>query len=258
MPAHERTLPNGNIFRLERGDLATCPSRWEQRTSGFLKKCQPADRRHRRAPVCEARLVPPRKRQGGLAFRWLDDRRAISGSCWVHCEHGLMIRPLTDDDVPHIPRLLATEAPGDSASLRRLQTTVENLFPRLFLETPHADPDIHGLVTVGDDGQLTGMIGTVARRMQFHDRPIRVAVSAELFVDRAHRSQMLGVKIFQHLMNGPQDLSFSDIGNDKSRKIWQSLGGTVASWYGLNWLKVLRPALLPLSLLSKSRLGKPV
>ena len=69
---------------------------------------------------------------------------------------------------------------------------------------------------------------------------------------------MIGVKLFKQAMEGPQDLSVSDIANDSSRKIWQSMGGTVASWYGLNWLKVIRPGLLPLSVLAKSRLGKPL
>ena len=63
---------------------------------------------------------------------------------------------------------------------------------------------------------------------------------------------------FKKVMDGPQDLSFSDIANDSSRTLWQSLGGTVASWYGLNWLKVIRPGLLPLSVLSKTQLGKPL
>ncbi len=169
-----------------------------------------------------------------------------------------MIRAITADDVPLIPRLLAPENGADSASQANLCETVEHLFPRLFLKTPHAESDIHGLVSVGDDGQLTGMIGSVMRRMMFRDRPIRAAINAELFVGPAYRSKMLGVKLFKQVMDGPQDLSISDIANDSSRRIWQSLGGTVASLYGLNWMKVLRPGMLPLAMLSKSRLGKPI
>ncbi len=168
-----------------------------------------------------------------------------------------MIRPLTVEDVPNIPRLLASDGHGEADALQR-QCIVGKLFPPLFLNTPNPDPDIHGLVSTADDGRLTGMIGTVVRRMQFRDRPIRAAVSAELYVDPAHRSKMLGVQLFKKMMEGPQDLSFSDIANDTSRKIWQSLGGAVASWYGLNWVKVIRPGLLPLALISKGRLGKPI
>lgn len=169
-----------------------------------------------------------------------------------------MIRPLTADDVPLIPRLLASNSSNRERAERDARPVIESLFPPLFLNTPHAEPDIHGLASVGDDGELTGMIGTVLRQMQFRDRPIRAAISAELFVDPAHRSKMLGVKLFKQVIDGPQDLSFSDIANDSSRTLWQSLGGTVASWYGLNWLKVIRPGFLPFSVLSQSKLGKPL
>ena len=169
-----------------------------------------------------------------------------------------MIRSLTADDVSLIPRLLASDNHNRAEAEANSRPVIESLFPRLFFNVPHSEPDIHGLASIGDDGQLMGMIGTVLRRMEFRDRPIRAAVSAELFVDPAHRSKMLGIKLFKQMMNGPQDLSLSDIANSSSRTIWQNIGGTVASWYGLNWLKVIRPGLLPLSMLSKSRLGKPI
>jgi hypothetical protein len=56
-------------------------------------------------------------------------------------------------------------------------------------------------------------------------------------------------------MAGPQELLFSDIANDTSRKIWTGLGGSVASWYGLSWAKVLRPAQFALSMLQERTLG---
>jgi hypothetical protein len=94
------------------------------------------------------------------------------------------------------------------------------------VNTPHADPEMPGLVSVGDDGQLTGMIGRITRRMEFRGRPIRAAVACELFVNPAHRSQMLGVKLLKKVMAGPQDLLFSDVANETSRKIWIGLGGS--------------------------------
>lgn len=170
----------------------------------------------------------------------------------------LMIRTMTLEDVAKIPRLLASDGRSSASDQQRLQTIVNQLFPQLFVQTPHSDPEIQGRVCLDDDGQLTGMIGTIVRPMKFRDRPIRAAVSAELFVDPAHRSKMLGVTLFKQLMDGPQDLALSDIANDKSRKLWQSLGGTVASWYGLTFLKLIRPGLFPLSLLSQQAFGRPL
>ncbi|MFM9964226.1 MAG: hypothetical protein ACKV2Q_23725 [Planctomycetaceae bacterium] len=163
---------------------------------------------------------------------------------------------MTAADVPEIPRLLATEDGTHAEPSPHLCAVIENLLPRLFLNTPHADPELPGLVSVGDDGRLTGMIGRITRRLEFRGRPIRAAVACELFVDPAHRSQMLGVKLLKKLMAGPQDLLFSDIANETSRKIWTGLGGTIASWYGLTWAKVLRPAQFALSMLSERRFGQ--
>ena len=167
-----------------------------------------------------------------------------------------MIRALTIDDVPQIPRLLASEQGEHAEPSPHLCAVIENLLPRLFVKTPHADPELPGLVSVHDDGRLTGMIGRITRRMEFRGRPIRAAVACELFVDPAQRSQMLGVKLLKRLMAGPQDLLFSDIANETSRKIWTGLGGSVASWYGLTWVKVLRPAQFALSMFSDRRFGK--
>ena len=167
-----------------------------------------------------------------------------------------MIRPLTLDDVPEIPRLLATEQGPHAEPTPHVRAVIEKLLPGVFINTPHADPELPGLVSVGDDGRLTGMIGRIARQMEFRGRLIRAAVSCELFVDPAHRSKMLGVKLLKQLMAGPQDLLFSDIANDTSRKIWTGLGGSVASWYGLTWVKVLRPAQFALSLLRDRQFGK--
>ena len=167
-----------------------------------------------------------------------------------------MIRPLTSADIPQIPRLLATEQGSHVEPSPHLRAVIENLMPPLFLDTPHADPEMPGLVSVGDDGRLTGMIGRITRRMEFRGEPIRAAVACELFVDPAHRSQMLGVKLLKKLMAGPQDLLFSDIANETSRKIWTGLGGSIASWYGLTWAKVLQPAQFGLSMLRDRRFGK--
>lgn len=167
-----------------------------------------------------------------------------------------MIRPLTSADILHVPRLLATEQGPHVEPSPHLRATIETLMPPLFLDTPQADPELPGLVSVGDDGQLTGMIGRISRRMEFRGQPIRAAVACELFVDPAHRAKMLGVKLLKKLMAGPQDLLFSDIANETSRKIWTGLGGSIASWYGLTWVKVLQPTQFALSMLRDRRFGK--
>lgn len=164
-----------------------------------------------------------------------------------------MIRPWTVADIPNILPLLATEQDRPEDRNHLAADVVERLFPRLFFETPHADPELTGLVSVGEQGQLTGMIARVARQMEFRGEPIRAAVACELFVDPAYRTQMLGVKLLKRVMAGPQELLISDIANETSRKIWTGLGGQVASWYGLTWAKVLKPAQFALAMLGRRR-----
>lgn len=163
---------------------------------------------------------------------------------------------MTSADVPQIPRLLATEQGPLAESPSISRAVIENLMPPLFIDTPHADPQMPGLVSIDDDGRLTGMIGRIARQMEFRGQPIRAAVACELFVDPAHRSKMLGVKLLKQVMAGPQDLLISDIANETSRKIWTGLGGSIATWYGLTWVKVLQPAQFALSILCEKRFGK--
>lgn len=167
-----------------------------------------------------------------------------------------MIRPLTSADVPQIPSLLATELGPHAEPLPHARAVIETLMPPLFLNTPHADPEMPGLVSVGDDGRLTGMIGRITRRMEFRGEPIRAAVACELFVDPAHRAKMLGLKLLKTVMSGPQDLLFSDIANETSRKVWTGLGGSIASWYGLTWVKILKPAQFALSAIRERTFGK--
>ncbi len=35
--------------------------------------------------------------------------------------------------------------------------------------------------------------------------------------------------LLRHFLSGPQDLSFADESNEKSRRIWESLGGATAA-----------------------------
>ena len=67
-----------------------------------------------------------------------------------------MIRPLTLDDIPQIPRLLATEQGPHVDLTAHVKAVIAGLMPLLFVDTPHADPEMPGLVSVG--GQLTEIL----------------------------------------------------------------------------------------------------
>ena len=98
------------------------------------------------------------------------------------------------------------------------------------------------LVSEEPDGTITGMIGVMARQMLFRDEPITMAVSAELYVDPAYRSSMAGLQLLKTFLDGPQDLSITDIANNKTRKIWERLRGIIAPLYGVIWFRPIQPS----------------
>jgi hypothetical protein len=44
------------------------------------------------------------------------------------------------------------------------------------------------------------------------------------------------------LFSGAQDLTFTDHGGDRGRRVWEGVGGSIALLQSLNWTRVLRPA----------------
>ena len=60
-------------------------------------------------------------------------------------------------------------------------------------------------------------------------------------VDPASRG-LGGVQLVKAFLSGPQDLSFADLANDVSRRLWEGLGGFVSIVHSLYWTQPLRPA----------------
>ena len=50
------------------------------------------------------------------------------------------------------------------------------------------------------------------------------------------------VQLVKAFLSGPQDLSFADLANDVSRRLWEGLGGFVSIVHSLYWTQPLRPA----------------
>jgi hypothetical protein len=47
--------------------------------------------------------------------------------------------------------------------------------------------------------------------------------------------------MLRRVLNGKQDLTISDTGNDVSRQMWERCGGTAMELYSLNWARPIRP-----------------
>jgi len=159
-----------------------------------------------------------------------------------------MIRNLSIQDLSELAELRVA-LPDDAAGNGHLRTTIQQLFRRLLFDTPGFDPNLPSLVSTDANGRLNGMLAVGARPLSFEGRSIAAAIGADLFVPEKSRSTMAGVALLKGLFNGSQDVTISDNANATTRRLWERLGGFVASGYNLNWVGVLRPVQLAGSML---------
>ena len=111
----------------------------------------------------------------------------------------------------------------------------------VLLGNPWLDPEIHSWV-MADAGRIVGFLGIVPRRMRFGGRPVRVAVSCQLMVERESRASLAALSLLRRLFAGPQDLAIADGANETSRVVWEACGGIASPLHSLHWVRLLRPA----------------
>jgi hypothetical protein len=111
----------------------------------------------------------------------------------------------------------------------------------VLLGNPWLDPEIPSWV-MEDAGRIVGFLGIVPRRMRFGGRPVRVAVSCQLMVERESRASLAALSLLRRLFAGPQDLAIADGANETSRVVWEACGGIASPLHSLHWVRLLRPA----------------
>jgi hypothetical protein len=147
------------------------------------------------------------------------------------------IRAFTEEHVTAVTGLFLRMMRGRSdAPGAALQT----YFREIFFSNPWASPEIPPLVYF-DQGKLVGFLGVIPRQMEFRGRSIRVAVTSQLVVDRAHHRGLASVELLRRFLRGPQDLSFCDGVTETVDRLWVSAGASPSRLYSFNWLRVLRP-----------------
>ena len=163
-----------------------------------------------------------------------------------------MIRNLTVQDLSELAQLRISSA-ASATEKKRVDIALTQLYPMLLFDTPWFNPAHCGLVSTDSDGRLNGMLAVGARPLLFDGKTISAAVGADLYVPETARSTMAGVALLKELFNGPQDVTICDIANDATRRLWERLGGFVASSYNLNWVGILRPLQMAGSILRERR-----
>jgi len=155
------------------------------------------------------------------------------------------IRPFREDDIgqaAELHRSVFGTGPSMSPGLRDLY---DGYFRQVFLSHPRQREDLPSLV-YEEGGRVMGFAGSVPRAMRMHGRPVLARLTSQFVVDPQRRG-LVGVKMLQAMLNGPQDLTVADESNTSSRRIWEALGGHTARLRSFTWIYPLRPCSAALS-----------
>jgi hypothetical protein len=155
------------------------------------------------------------------------------------------IRPCTAEDIPAVADLFRR------TFTRRKRPGAEGLEARLkveLFEHPWRDEDLASLVYVGADGNVTGFICIQPLRLLHNGTPVLAAVAGTLMVSEPARNPLAGARLLRSYLGGPQALSLSESANELSQTMWDKLGGATAGPYSMEWLRVLKPAGLAVTL----------
>jgi hypothetical protein len=149
------------------------------------------------------------------------------------------IRPLTAEDIPQVSRLHNKVWPVAKLSPSLLQD-YHDYFSQVFLHNPWSGGPFCSLVHEESDGNITGFLGSLPRKMKMNGGPVQLRIASQFFVDPASRG-FVGLRLTRAFLDGPQDISLTDEANSSARMIWERFGARICSFASLRWLAILRP-----------------
>jgi len=147
------------------------------------------------------------------------------------------VRPFRAADVPVVAALRPT---AFRTSLQDGPAALTAYFNQMFVHLPWRDDALPSLVYEDGMGRVRGFLGVIPRRMRWRGTDVRVAVPTQFMVHPESRG-VAGVQLMRQFLEGPQDLSLSDRGNEGARRLWERLGGRTSLLYSLFWTRPLRP-----------------
>ena len=171
----------------------------------------------------------------------------------------MTIRACIPDDIPAVARIFqkAHRDPRKPAP-----PSLEACLKELFFEHPGYDPDVSSRVYVAPDGSIAGYIGVVPLKMAYRGQFLRAAVPTHLAVEHPEQYPLAGATLVRSFLNGPQDISISEPANHLSVGMWKRLGGQSVASESMQWVRVLRPAGLALSVVADripfAKLARPL
>jgi GNAT superfamily N-acetyltransferase len=149
----------------------------------------------------------------------------------------LTIRAATVDDLAAVVHLR-----GQCFKTSHWQTDEQRVdyMRRVFFENPWRDARIDPVVCIDND-EIAGFVGIIPRPMRFGDRDISGAVLSQLMVSPQHRRKGIAQALLRTAFDGPQDLTYSDIPEPATERVWVAAGGVSVPMYKFFWEISLRP-----------------
>lgn len=118
---------------------------------------------------------------------------------------------------------------------------VRQYFIEVMLDNPWFDRQLAPLVLV-HRGEIAGFQGRIARPMLLDKAPVRAVIATQLMVDPDRRLGFAALDLLRALLDGPQDLCYSDGANERSLQMWERVGGDASRLFSFEWVRRLRPA----------------
>ncbi|MEZ5156094.1 MAG: hypothetical protein R2718_08305 [Solirubrobacterales bacterium] len=143
------------------------------------------------------------------------------------------IRPIEEADLPAVESLLRAHLGGWSLDAEVLRQTV--------LAHPWADDECPSLIAESDSGEVVGFMGSQVRRLRRGEELLRGVCCTQLVVDPDARAGALGALMIKQMLNGPQDLTWSDSATDTVARIFQMFGGRVDYPRAADFMLAVRP-----------------
>lgn len=149
------------------------------------------------------------------------------------------ITPLKIEDVLEVVSLSRKYFPRSRESF--IHTMIKRM-AELYFKDGKLLPDVSPIVSRSANGHINGFLGVITKHFRYRDRMITVANCHHLMATEEARKQLMPIKLLQHFLAGPQDISFSDGSSDSTRQLWKRLGGESVSGESIYYKIPLRPA----------------
>ncbi|MEX0593682.1 MAG: hypothetical protein WD115_02820 [Balneolaceae bacterium] len=148
------------------------------------------------------------------------------------------IGALRRDEIGKIVSMTQDYFPG---SRNVSPASIEKAIHDLYFHSILSETQFPALVSRSENGEVEGFLGVRTSRYTYMGRTVVVTNCHHLMATEPARSQLVPMKLLQHFLKGPQDLSFADGAIEATRYLWERLGGVVSHADSLYFKTPLRP-----------------